>query len=1076
MKKNKLVISVIALAMSLGISSCGNFTTIYTLDENGNLIVDNGTGNNDNNNNNTENNNNNENNNSGENGNTNTGGNENNNNNGNNENTGGNENNPNTPTETLVNIASVSLGIDNSILVVEVGQHYTFEPTVLPENATEGLSWASTDTSVCTIANGVLYAVATGSSFISAYASNHANVYDYCTVTVIPASSTPNPNPNTPGSNEDETFTVSWQAKNPASLDWEEVFSSEFKSGATPIYAGPSVASYIDGDYEYTFTGEWRDGTNNPIGPITGDIVYYARYSSKIRTYHVRWLDYDGSLLDEIDFAVNLNVTHIDNPTRDSTSEFNYEFDRWVLVSEDPSGDKVYQASYFEIPNDSKTYYKVDFYTLALDSKGVSYYENIYSEYMVENSTLTYNGPSFETELECGAFIYTFSNTWTLGDNTAVTSVTSNISVYALYNEERIEGLFEVWYYYANYLIEEYELLGFVVLHDGDSIGEPPYTPLPSYESEDKIYTFTDWFIDDTSYAPEVLYIAMYSSSDKPTNSYYVNFMICNGVIASEFYYQYTGGYYEEGSTPAIDVTNIPLNTTPGSGMSTIVYKIAGWKLDPDSPSYYTTIPDVTGAATYYAYYVEITDPSEYYIVSWITADSSQDAEYYMLKAAEIPSYPYGIPTKASDSEYSYTFSSWDKVTDFEDALGIGHIEYLAVFNSTPLGGGSSSNENQIVLDSSDSSNVSKQYSDGNYGTFTESDSGVTFGYYRAIGNYSSLFANLVKGYDTYQAAYGGAIYNTSAIKSIESIDITYNYTSSGSINAFVSYGQNNYDDHEVAIPYSSSSTSFTVNVTSNASYFKIYTTDASLNLRDVTINYSDSGSSYSFVSNNANEGEYRLARSKYSGSLIAGSTSVTVPISVEFTSSGYTVLESKTYTYYTLDYVSNHSECVNDAAMMTPMDVANYVTIFGKVPANYGNRSTTDHPINSMPLYSDVVSVFGNNRARYCFYYSGNSGYAQSVPANGNNGYWELDIAFSNSSYISNRGSGRIVVWLGGYSSYADYNYGNDIVCTYTDDHYATFQEFNNAGGFLPRFNAQYSTVTGARWSEPITSQVQLG
>ena len=41
--------------------------------------------------------------------------------------------------------------------------------------------------------------------------------------------------------------------------------------------------------------------------------------------------------------------------------------------------------------------------------------------------------------------------------------------------------------------------------------------------------------------------------------------------------------------------------------------------------------------------------------------------------------------------------------------------------------------------------------------------------------------------------------------------------------------------------------------------------------------------------------------------------------------------------------------------------------------------------------------------------------------------------------------------------------------VIVYTDDHYATFQEYNNYGSFGTRFNAERS-VTSYKWSKPTT------
>ncbi len=45
----------------------------------------------------------------------------------------------------------------------------------------------------------------------------------------------------------------------------------------------------------------------------------------------------------------------------------------------------------------------------------------------------------------------------------------------------------------------------------------------------------------------------------------------------------------------------------------------------------------------------------------------------------------------------------------------------------------------------------------------------------------------------------------------------------------------------------------------------------------------------------------------------------------------------------------------------------------------------------------------------------------------------------------------GRIVVWEAGFTGT---NYDDSPVCTYTDDHYATWLEYYNNGTFSKRFN----------------------
>lgn len=66
------------------------------------------------------------------------------------------------------------------------------------------------------------------------------------------------------------------------------------------------------------------------------------------------------------------------------------------------------------------------------------------------------------------------------------------------------------------------------------------------------------------------------------------------------------------------------------------------------------------------------------------------------------------------------------------------------------------------------------------------------------------------------------------------------------------------------------------------------------------------------------------------------------------------------------------------------------------------------------------------------------------------------LRIDVNGAYSLNNRQVGRVVVWEYGFSCYGN----NNPVCIYTDDHYATFQEYDCMGGFAHRFNSERSVV----------------
>lgn len=352
-------------------------------------------------------------------------------------------------------------------------------------------------------------------------------------------------------------------------------------------------------------------------------------------------------------------------------------------------------------------------------------------------------------------------------------------------------------------------------------------------------------------------------------------------------------------------------------------------------------------------------------------------------------------------------------------------------------------------------------YSTGNYGS--KYSNGYNFVYYRTT-NYSGGVANLLPAVCDFGDPMGGSIANTTSFNGVDSVTIKYSNTSkSGATAGKLSYGATNTLDGSVTIPYSTSENTVTLNLSGTVNFIKIESGNTKLALKEFTVHYTNSGSSY-YTPIDAYENNYRVNPNKYTGTLVAGSTSVTVPVSVSYSGNRYTVLQSKTYTYYTLDYVESHSSVINDAAMTDPVDVANYYSIFGEIPANYGGSAS------GMNSVSDVKNVFGNSLARQVSYYSRTDGYATAVPnINASQGYYEFDIDLDGSYSTSSRGVGRVVAWIKGINNSA-YGNGNYRVCHFTDDHYATFQEFNNLGQFLPKFDAERQ-ITGKKWSCPNTA-----
>ena len=340
--------------------------------------------------------------------------------------------------------------------------------------------------------------------------------------------------------------------------------------------------------------------------------------------------------------------------------------------------------------------------------------------------------------------------------------------------------------------------------------------------------------------------------------------------------------------------------------------------------------------------------------------------------------------------------------------------------------------EETITLNSSNLSSMSKSYSNGNYGSL--STGGKTYEYYRKVKSTSGYAFSMINP-DFYYAdgGYPSSFYNvpSSPIYGIKNIQVTYKATAGIKIGYSKDVGDESYSSLASAADFVTRS----INVT-KMNFFKIMTNGSDAYVKDITITYTnkvelfDSDTSYS---------ENRKVVAAYSGTLVNGVTTHTMYISPSVT---------KTYTYYSKEYAyNNYSSIDKDKAfMIDPVDVCNYYLAFHQYPANFVTSSEK----------STYGSKFGSY-ARQLSPYSRTDGYARSVPYNNKPGqstpsYVELDIDLNGAYSLSNRQVGRVVVWEYGFSCYGS----TDPVCVYTDDHYATFQEYNGMGGFAHRFNSE--------------------
>lgn len=366
--------------------------------------------------------------------------------------------------------------------------------------------------------------------------------------------------------------------------------------------------------------------------------------------------------------------------------------------------------------------------------------------------------------------------------------------------------------------------------------------------------------------------------------------------------------------------------------------------------------------------------------------------------------------------------------------------------------------DNELTTFTINSTNYGKV---GSYATNYDEKTinGYTFGQYRVSKGSGTSFVSLIP-YTSYvdDGSQEGALYNISPIYGIRYITLTYK-TQSSSGTPKIFYGDDFSRDFSIDIEASTTEVTKTYTLP-DINFFKIDTNDNSLYISSIEIKYTNETEEYDRRYDGSGTNDYRLNPVTVNESLVPGETKVTVPTKVEYTSTGYNVLETKEYTYYTYEYINSNPSFADEAALTDPADIAAYYNSFRTHPANYVVKKN----------YTTAKKLFGND-TRCISTYSRTSGYAtcvpwQKQPTSNSPLYHELDIDTESNYSSGNRGSGRLVVWYYGFTSEG---YDDSPVSVFTNDHYATFQEYYNDGTFGNKFNAEM-TVTNYTFSPAIT------
>lgn len=198
------------------------------------------------------------------------------------------------------------------------------------------------------------------------------------------------------------TYTVNWVVD-------DTITSETYEYGETPVFKG-SIEKPKTAERTYEFNG-WVPS----ITEVTKDITYTAQYLSAVNKYNIMWFDYNDTLIKQGEYEYG-TVLQIQNPTRQNTAQYSYEFVGWEPEMVPVVANASYKAKYKETLNS---------YTITWNVDGTKTQE-IY-QYG--------DTPSFKGSTDKNAtaeYTYTFSG-WT----PTIKTVTQNTTYTAQYNSTK---------------------------------------------------------------------------------------------------------------------------------------------------------------------------------------------------------------------------------------------------------------------------------------------------------------------------------------------------------------------------------------------------------------------------------------------------------------------------------------------------------------------------------------------------------------------------------------------------------------------------------------------------------------
>ena len=131
------------------------------------------------------------------------------------------------------------------------------------------------------------------------------------------------------------------------------------RQGGNPVYTGSTPTKADTVECSYTFSG-WSDGTKT-YGPsdelpvLTADAKYTARYSSNVRSYEVKFVNEDGTVLQTESLKYGATPVYSGaTPVKAADEKYTYAFAGWSSEITTVTGDATYTAVFNKVAG---TYY-----------------------------------------------------------------------------------------------------------------------------------------------------------------------------------------------------------------------------------------------------------------------------------------------------------------------------------------------------------------------------------------------------------------------------------------------------------------------------------------------------------------------------------------------------------------------------------------------------------------------------------------------------------------------------------------------------------------------------------------------